>query len=106
MCCVGNDNDSRAITIYADGAFAGMKKGSTLPAFLLPARVLASAPEAASTGTGRFDDLLLADFTGRELATIIRLDFSPGHGILMRFAHPPHPSKMIALLLASTTSAN
>ena len=27
--CVGNDNDLRAITIGADGAFAGMKKGAT-----------------------------------------------------------------------------
>ena len=24
MCCVGNDNDLRAVTIGADGAFAGM----------------------------------------------------------------------------------
>lgn len=29
MCCVGNDNDLRAVTIGADGAFAGMKKGAT-----------------------------------------------------------------------------
>jgi 3-hydroxyisobutyrate dehydrogenase-like beta-hydroxyacid dehydrogenase len=28
MCCVGNDNDLRAVTIGADGAFAGMKKGA------------------------------------------------------------------------------
>src|SRR6201992_3854530 len=29
MCCVGNDHDLRAVTIGADGAFAGMKKGAT-----------------------------------------------------------------------------
>src|SRR5437868_8760365 len=28
MACVGNDDDLRAITIGADGAFAGMKAGS------------------------------------------------------------------------------
>src|ERR1700732_3900584 len=28
MCCVGNDNDLRAVTIGADGAFSGMKKGA------------------------------------------------------------------------------
>ena len=28
MACVGNDNDLRAITLGADGAFAGMKKGA------------------------------------------------------------------------------
>jgi len=26
--CVGNDNDLRAITLGADGAFAGMRKGA------------------------------------------------------------------------------
>jgi 3-hydroxyisobutyrate dehydrogenase len=29
MCCVGNDNDLRAVTIGPNGAFAGMKKGAT-----------------------------------------------------------------------------
>src|SRR5450756_1856289 len=29
MCCVGNDNDLRAVTLGADGGFAGMKKGAT-----------------------------------------------------------------------------
>src|SRR3978361_2247195 len=29
MACVGNDNDLRAITLGADGAFAGLKKGAT-----------------------------------------------------------------------------
>ena len=29
MCCVGNDDDLRAVTIGPDGAFAGMKRGAT-----------------------------------------------------------------------------
>src|SRR5258707_7410387 len=29
MCCVGNDSDLRAVTLGADGGFAGMKKGTT-----------------------------------------------------------------------------
>ena len=29
MCCVGNDNDLRAVTLGADGAFAGMTKAAT-----------------------------------------------------------------------------
>ena len=28
FCCVGNDNDLRAVTLGSDGAFAGMQKGS------------------------------------------------------------------------------
>ena len=28
MCCVGNDNDLREVTLGADGAFAGMEKGA------------------------------------------------------------------------------
>jgi hypothetical protein len=47
---------------------------ATTCAFLLPARVLATAPEAAMTGIGS-DDLVLADFTGRALVTVIVLDF-------------------------------
>jgi 3-hydroxyisobutyrate dehydrogenase len=29
MCCVGNDDDLRTVTIGPDGAFAGMKRGAT-----------------------------------------------------------------------------
>jgi 3-hydroxyisobutyrate dehydrogenase len=29
MCCVGNDNDLRSVTIGPEGAFAGMKSGAT-----------------------------------------------------------------------------
>ena len=44
-------------------------------AFLVPVRALPSVPETASTGTGRFDDLRLAVFTGRELVSVLGLDF-------------------------------
>src|SRR3979490_2834261 len=30
MCCVGNDNDLREVTLGANGAFHGMKKGAVL----------------------------------------------------------------------------
>ena len=29
MCCVGNDDDLRSVTLGADGGFAGMKKGAS-----------------------------------------------------------------------------
>jgi hypothetical protein len=70
-------------------------------AFLLPARpdrVLATASDAAITGTG-FDVLLLADFTGRELVTVLRLDFVLVMGSFKVCATPsaarpqPHPGK-------------
>jgi hypothetical protein len=44
-------------------------------AFLVPLRALASVPEPASTGSGRFDDLRLAVFAGRERVTVLSLDF-------------------------------
>ena len=47
---------------------------ATTSAFLVPARVLASVSEAAPAGTGRFDDLRLAVFTGREGVPVLRLD--------------------------------
>ena len=44
-------------------------------AFLVPVRALVSVPETASAGIGRFDDLRLAVFTGRERVTVLSLDF-------------------------------
>jgi hypothetical protein len=41
----------------------------------MPVRALVSVPETASTGTGRFDDLRLAVFTGRERVSVLSLDF-------------------------------
>ena len=46
---------------------------ATTCACLVPARVLASTPEAAPTGTVRFDDLRLA--VGCERVTVLGLDF-------------------------------
>jgi hypothetical protein len=36
---------------------------------------LVGAPEAAATGTGRFDDLRLAAFAGSRRVAILSLDF-------------------------------
>jgi hypothetical protein len=44
-------------------------------AFLVPARVLPSAPEGAPPGAGRFDDLRLNAFTDRERVAVLSLDF-------------------------------
>jgi hypothetical protein len=44
-------------------------------AFLVPARRLASVPEAAPMGAGRFNDLRFAVFAGRERVTVLSLDF-------------------------------
>jgi hypothetical protein len=46
---------------------------ATTCAFLVPVRVLLGAPEAAWTDSGRFDDLGLAGFTGREWEAALRL---------------------------------
>src|SRR6516225_4843006 len=70
----------------------GSSSMATTCAFLVPARVLASVSEAAPAGTGRFDDLRLAVFTGREGVPVLRLDLVLVMGSLIRFArrHPPH----------------
>ena len=48
---------------------------ATTCAFLVPARVLGSAPEAAPTSAGCLDNLRLAVFTDRERGAVLRLDF-------------------------------
>ena len=55
MCCVGNDNDLRAVTIGADGAFAGMKKGAIFVdhTTALPSLYI-QAPGKAKFGRGPF----------------------------------------------------
>ena len=50
---------------------------ATTCAFLVPARVLGGAPEAAATGTGRFDDLRLVVF-GRARVIAFGLDLVLG----------------------------
>jgi 3-hydroxyisobutyrate dehydrogenase len=54
FCCVGNDDDLRSVTLGADGAFAGMKKGAIFvdhtTASANIARELAAAATAAGIG--------------------------------------------------------
>src|ERR1700761_1410505 len=52
MACVGNDNDLRAITIGADGAFAGMKKGATFVDHTTASAEVARELDAAATKAG------------------------------------------------------
>jgi 3-hydroxyisobutyrate dehydrogenase len=52
MCCVGNDNDLRAVTIGADGAFAGMKKGATFVDHTTASAKVARELDAAATKAG------------------------------------------------------
>jgi 3-hydroxyisobutyrate dehydrogenase len=52
MCCVGNDNDLRAVTIGADGAFAGMKKGATFVDHTTASAEVARELDAAATKVG------------------------------------------------------
>jgi 3-hydroxyisobutyrate dehydrogenase len=52
MCCVGNDNDLRAVTMGADGAFAGMKKGATFVDHTTASAEIARELDAASTKAG------------------------------------------------------
>src|SRR6266446_9218078 len=49
MCCVGNDNDLRAVTLVADGAFAGMKKGATFVDHTTASAEVARELDAAAT---------------------------------------------------------
>ena len=52
MCCVGNDNDLRAVTIGTDGAFAGMKKGATFVDHTTASAEVARELDAAATSAG------------------------------------------------------
>jgi len=52
MCCVGNDNDLRAVTIGADGAFAGMKKGATFVDHTTASAEVARELDAAAVKAG------------------------------------------------------
>jgi 3-hydroxyisobutyrate dehydrogenase len=52
MCCVGNDNDLRAVTIGADGAFAGMKKAATFVDHTTASAEVARELDAAATSAG------------------------------------------------------
>lgn len=52
MCCVGNDNDLRAVTTGADGAFAGMKKGATFVDHTTASAEVARELDAVATKAG------------------------------------------------------
>jgi 3-hydroxyisobutyrate dehydrogenase len=52
MCCVGNDNDLRAVTIGADGAFAGIAKGATFVDHTTASAEVARELDAAATKAG------------------------------------------------------
>jgi len=52
MCCVGNDNDLRAVTIGPDGAFAGMKKGAIFVDHTTASAEVARELDAAADKTG------------------------------------------------------
>ena len=52
MCCVGNDNDLRAVTIGPDGAFAGVKKGATFVDHTTASAEVARELDAAATKAG------------------------------------------------------
>jgi 3-hydroxyisobutyrate dehydrogenase len=52
MCCVGNDHDLRAVTLGADGAFAGVKKGATFVDHTTASAEIARELDAAATRLG------------------------------------------------------
>jgi 3-hydroxyisobutyrate dehydrogenase len=57
MCCVGNDNDLRTVTIGPDGAFAGMAKGATFVDHTTASAEVARELDAEATKRGfRFID--------------------------------------------------
>jgi 3-hydroxyisobutyrate dehydrogenase len=52
MCCVGNDNDLRTVTIGPDGAFAGMAKGATFVDHTTASAEVARELDAEATKRG------------------------------------------------------
>src|SRR5258708_25642518 len=52
MCCVGNDNDLRAVTIGTEGAFAAVKKGATFVDHTTASAEVARELDAAATKAG------------------------------------------------------
>ncbi|SDS44630.1 NAD(P)-dependent oxidoreductase [Bradyrhizobium canariense] len=52
MCCVGNDNDLRAVTLGADGAFAGVRKGATFVDHTTASAEIARELDAEATKRG------------------------------------------------------
>jgi len=57
MCCVGNDNDLRSVTLGADGAFAGMARAATfVDHTTASAEIARELDAAASKGGFKFID--------------------------------------------------
>lgn len=52
MCCVGNDNDLRAVTTGADGAFAGIAEGATFVDHTTASAEVARELDAVATKAG------------------------------------------------------
>jgi 3-hydroxyisobutyrate dehydrogenase len=52
FCCVGNDNDLRSVTLGAEGAFAGMKKGAVFVDHTTASANIARELAAAATTAG------------------------------------------------------
>jgi 3-hydroxyisobutyrate dehydrogenase len=52
MCCVGNDNDLRSVTLGADGAFAGLRKGATFVDHTTASAEVARELDAEATKLG------------------------------------------------------
>ncbi|QND70647.1 NAD(P)-dependent oxidoreductase [Tardiphaga robiniae] len=52
MCCVGNDDDLRSVTIGADGAFSGMTKGAIFVDHTTASAEVARELDAAATKAG------------------------------------------------------
>jgi 3-hydroxyisobutyrate dehydrogenase len=52
MCCVGNDHDLRAVTLGADGGFAGMKAGATFVDHTTASAEIARELDAEATKRG------------------------------------------------------
>jgi 3-hydroxyisobutyrate dehydrogenase len=52
FCCVGNDDDLRSVTLGANGAFAGMKKGAIFVDHTTASANIARELAAAAAGTG------------------------------------------------------
>src|SRR6476661_1976948 len=69
MCCVGNDNDLRAVTLGADGAFAGMKTGATFVDHTTASAEIARELDAEATRRGfKFVD---APVSGGQLTKMV-----------------------------------
>jgi 3-hydroxyisobutyrate dehydrogenase len=68
MICVGNDNDLREVTLAADGAFAGMRKGAVLVDHTTASAEIARELHAAANKSGF--DFVDAPVSGGEAGAV------------------------------------